>query len=122
MQILSNKFAANRVSLKQQRAELDAQARFLEGEAANNRELEARLGLAEREVRVGGVGGGGRSRRLGPVMLSNRVPCTLKHTHCFVHVCMPATATLYRAPAQNSSHVVLRPGAVVVTCCCQSHA
>lgn len=53
MQILSNKFAANRVSLKQQRAELDAQARFLEGEAANNRELEARLGLAEREVSGG---------------------------------------------------------------------
>ena len=38
--------------LRQRRADLDNQARFLEAEVANNKELESRITLYEREVRI----------------------------------------------------------------------
>jgi len=47
---VSATFAERKVALRRRKGELDAQARFLEEEAAANRELEARIAHFEKEV------------------------------------------------------------------------
>eukprot|EP00878_Enallax_costatus_P027581 GHUV01029712.1.p1 GENE.GHUV01029712.1~~GHUV01029712.1.p1 ORF type:complete len:477 (+),score=186.93 GHUV01029712.1:553-1983(+) len=50
IQVMAAAYAERKVQLKQKQAELDAQARFLAGEVANNRELEAQITYFEREM------------------------------------------------------------------------
>lgn len=43
-------FAAKKAAIRQAKAELDAQARFLENEAVNNKEVDARIAFYDREI------------------------------------------------------------------------
>jgi hypothetical protein len=48
-------FAARKAELRQKKAELDAQARFLESEGINTKEVEARIAFYDRETVREGV-------------------------------------------------------------------
>jgi len=43
-------FATRKAELRQKKAELDAQARFLESEGINNKEVDARIAFYDREM------------------------------------------------------------------------
>ncbi len=43
-------FAAKKAELRQLKAELDAQAKFLDNEGLNNKEVDARIAFFDREV------------------------------------------------------------------------
>jgi hypothetical protein len=43
-------FAARKAELRERKAELDAQAKFLESEGMNNKEVDARIAFYDREV------------------------------------------------------------------------
>lgn len=53
--VASEQFAMQKAELREKKAALDAQARFLEAEGLNNREVDARIAFYDREVR-GSVG------------------------------------------------------------------
>ena len=48
--LASEQFAAKKADLRERRSELDAQARFLETEGLNNKEVDARIAFYDREV------------------------------------------------------------------------
>ena len=48
--VASEQFAAKKLEIRQKKAELDAQARFLEDEGMNNKEVDARIALYDREI------------------------------------------------------------------------
>jgi len=48
--VASEQFAAKKLEIRQKKAELDAQARFLEDEGVNNKEVDARIALYDREI------------------------------------------------------------------------
>ncbi len=48
--VCSTQFAAKKAELRQLKAELDAQARFLDNEGLNNKEVDARIAFFDREV------------------------------------------------------------------------
>ncbi len=48
--VSSEAFAEKKALLRTRQSELDSQARFLEAEKANNKELEGRISAFEREV------------------------------------------------------------------------
>jgi hypothetical protein len=57
--VVSEQFALRKQELRQLKADLDAQARFLQREVANNAELDAQIAAADREVgSLAGIAGG----------------------------------------------------------------
>ncbi|KAK9820385.1 hypothetical protein WJX72_009778 [[Myrmecia] bisecta] len=68
IQLASEKFAAKKAELVEAQANLDAQARFLENEEANNREVDARIDLFEREVGKLRDVHGSEQKRLADIM------------------------------------------------------
>ncbi len=50
IQVASEQFAEKKLDLRERKADLDAQARFLESEGINNKEVDAQIALFDREV------------------------------------------------------------------------
>lgn len=48
--VASERFAAKKLEIREKKAELDAQARFLEDEGMNNKEVDARIAFYDREI------------------------------------------------------------------------
>ena len=66
--VASEQFSQRKQDLRGRKQELDAQARFLENEGANNKEIDARIAFFDRELVRGGAGqgwGGGGGYRGG---------------------------------------------------------
>lgn len=49
-QMASETFASRKQDLRERQSEVDAQARFLDNEGANNKEVESRIAYYDREV------------------------------------------------------------------------